>query len=115
MDFFDDMERKEEVSGATILAVSNRYEKLYYFNEDFEAIPKSIQEDIRVLLVMHTEEVGGILVLGFTEEGEMYFEAMAKEDDVYYDEIGSHLKIKKYQREKKELLEALEEFYRCFF
>lgn len=104
-----------EFSGATVLAVSNRYEKLYYFNEDFDAIPKEIQDEIRILLVMHTEEVGGILVLGFTEDGEMYFEAMAKEDDVYYDEIGSHLKIKQYRAEKKELLASLEEFYRCFF
>ena len=32
-----------------------------------------------------------------------------------YDEIGSVLKIKKLQTEKKELLESLELYYRVFF
>ena len=32
-----------------------------------------------------------------------------------FDEIGSVLKIKQYQEEKKEMLEALELYYRTFF
>ena len=32
-----------------------------------------------------------------------------------YDEIGSVLKIKKLQEEKRELLESLEMYYRVFF
>ena len=32
-----------------------------------------------------------------------------------FDEIGSALKIKQYQTEKRELLESLELYYRTFF
>ena len=39
----------------------------------------------------------------------------ADESDYLFDEIGSVLKIKQYQAEKRELLEALELYYRTFF
>ena len=39
----------------------------------------------------------------------------ADEGDLLYDEIGSVLKIKQLQRDKRELLEALELYFRVFF
>ena len=35
--------------------------------------------------------------------------------DPTFDDIGSHLKIKQLQREKQDLLEALQLYYRVFF
>jgi hypothetical protein len=55
------------------------------------------------------------MAVGFDTEGKLYVEATAKEFDGYYDEIGSHLKIREYQRDRKELFESLEAFYDCFF
>lgn len=98
-----------------ILAVSNSYEKLYYFNEDFDQIPEQVQKELQIILVMHTEEVGGIIAVGFDTEGKLYIEATASETDASYDEIGSHLKIKQYQRDRNEIFESLEAFYDCFF
>ena len=37
------------------------------------------------------------------------------EDDILYDEIGSGLKIRQIQRERSELFESLEMYYRAFF
>ena len=37
------------------------------------------------------------------------------EADARYDEIGSGLKIKQLQQDKKELLESLEMYYKVFF
>ena len=37
------------------------------------------------------------------------------EADAFFDEIGSALKIKQIQREKREFLESLELYYRVFF
>ena len=42
-------------------------------------------------------------------------EVSAEEGDFFYDEIGSELKIRQIQREKAELLQALEMYYRVFF
>ena len=39
----------------------------------------------------------------------------ADDDDYFFDEIGSELKIRRYQREKRELLESLELYYRVIF
>lgn len=39
----------------------------------------------------------------------------AKEEDFLFDEIGSVLKIKQIQQEKRELLESLEMYYKVFF
>ena len=35
----------------------------------------------------------------------------ARDDDMYFDEIGSELKIKQIQKEKEELFRQLEEYY----
>jgi hypothetical protein len=63
---------------------------------------------------MFTEEVGGILVLEFDEDGYLQLITDAEEDDILYDEIGSGLKIHQIQMEKRELLEALEMYYKVF-
>ena len=48
----------------------------------------------------------------FDEDGKLQLEVTHGEHDFLFDEIGSVLKIKQYQAEKQELLEALELYYR---
>ena len=51
----------------------------------------------------------------FDENGRLQFKTEALEADARYDEIGSGLKIKQLQQDKKELLESLEMYYKVFF
>ncbi len=67
------------------------------------------------MCVLYTEDVGGILTLEFDENGSLQFKTEALDSDARYDEIGSVLKIKQLQREKRELLESLEMYYKVFF
>ena len=67
------------------------------------------------MCVLFTEDIGGVLTLEFTPEGELEFKVQADDQDYLFDEIGSGLKIRQYQREKRELLEALELYYRVVF
>ena len=67
------------------------------------------------MCVLYTEDVGGILTLEFEEDGTLEFKVTADESDYLFDEIGSVLKIKQYQMEKRDLLEALEMYYRVFY
>lgn len=97
-----------------ILCVSNSYEKKYYLNEIFEGLPQRVKEELKILCVLFTEDVGGILELKFNEEGTLELETKADEEDLLYDEIGSVLKIKQIQNTKQELLESLEMFYKVF-
>ena len=67
------------------------------------------------MCVLYTEDIGGILTLEFDEEGNLQFKTEALDADAMYDEIGSVLKIKQLQSEKRELLESLEMYYKVFF
>lgn len=98
-----------------VLCGANAYEKKYYFNEDFQALPQSVQDELHIMCVLFTEEIGGVLTLEFDEEGNLEFRTEAKEADAMYDDIGSVLRIKELQREKQELLESLALYYRVFF
>ena len=54
-------------------------------------------------------------MLYFDTEGNLDILTQANEDDFLYDEIGSGLKIKRLQIEKRELFEQLEQYYELFF
>lgn len=100
---------------AVILCVASAYEKKYYLNPDFTKLPAGIQKELQILCVLFTSDVGGILTLQFDGEGNLLFHVASEENDYFFDEIGSVLKVKQIQREKQELLEALELYYRAFF
>ena len=98
-----------------MLCGASSYEQKYYFNRDFSALPESVRNELQILCVLYTEDVGGVLTLEFNEEGSLEFKVAAADGDYLFDEIGSALKIKQYQMEKRELLESLELFYRVVF
>ncbi|NLO08936.1 MAG: hypothetical protein GX129_03590 [Clostridiales bacterium] len=98
-----------------VLCASSAYEKKFYFNEDFQALPEQIKQELQIMCVLFTEDVGGVLSLEFDEDGTLLLKVDVDEGDFYFDEIGSALKIKEIQRTKKELLEAIEIFYKVFF
>ena len=98
-----------------ILCGANSYQQKYYFNEKFKLLPENIKKELQIMCVLYTEDVGGILTLEFDEDGKLRFKTEALEADARYDEIGSGLKIKQIQQEKRELLESLEMYYKVFF
>ncbi len=95
-----------------VLCGANAYEQKYYFNEQFKAIPQSIKDELHIICVLFTEEVGGIFTLVFDEEGTLNMETNAEETDIYYDEIGSGLLINKIRQTRQELFESLSMYYR---
>lgn len=99
----------------TVLCGANSYEQKYYFNQEFDSLPERVKQELNILCVLYTEDVGGVLTLEFEEDGSLEFKVAAQETDYLFDEIGSALKIKQYQQEKRELLESVELYYRVFF
>ncbi len=97
-----------------VLCGANSYEKKYYLNERFSNLPEQIKQELQIMCVLFTEEVGGILLLEFQEDGSLQFITEADEGDLLYDDIGSGLKIRQIQMEKRDLLESLEMYYRVF-
>jgi len=97
-----------------VLCGANAYEQKYYFNEQFSGIPESIKEELHIICVVFTEEVGGIFTIVFEEDGTLSLETNADENDFYYDEISSGLMVGEIKRHKQELLESLSLYYRVF-
>ena len=72
-----------------VLCGASAYEHKYYFNQDFSSLPQSVQDELHVMCVMFTVEIGGIFTLWFDGEGNLQFETEAVDADAMYDEIGS--------------------------
>jgi hypothetical protein len=102
------MEEKKVLCGA------NAYEMKYYFNEEFKGIPQSIQEELHVICVLFTEEVGGIFTIAFDKDGGIVMETNADDDDIYYDEISSGLLVSEIRRRRQEMFESLSLYYKVF-
>lgn len=51
-----------------ILCGSSSYEKIFYFNPEFDSLPKQIKDELQIMCVLFTEDVGGILRLEFDEK-----------------------------------------------
>lgn len=97
-----------------VLCGANAYEMKYYFNEKFAGIPDSIKDELHILCVLFTEEVGGVLTIVFEADGTLSLETDAEEGDIYYDEISSGLLVSEILRKRRELLESLSLYYRVF-
>jgi hypothetical protein len=98
-----------------VLCASSAYDKKYFLSADFEGLPQRIKDELKIMCVLFTEDIGGVFTLSFTEDGSLQMNTSADEGDLLYDEIGSVLKIKQLRREKRDLFEALEMYYRVYF
>lgn len=52
-----------------VLCASNAYEKKYYLNDQFSNLPERVKQELQIMCVLFTEEVGGILILQYEEDG----------------------------------------------
>ena len=98
-----------------VLCGANAYDKKYYFNKKFSKVPESIQEQLHIISVLFTEEIGGIFTVSFTPYGELVMESTREEGDLLYDEIGAPLMIKEIRKQKREMLEALEIYFKVTY
>lgn len=98
-----------------VLCGANAYEKKYYFNQKFDKLPQSVKDELHIICVLFTEEVGGIFTISFGEDGEVLLQTEAYEEDLLYDDVSSGLLIGEIRRKRQELFEALRLFYRTFF
>lgn len=104
----------EANSERIVLCGANAYEQKYYFNEKFNGIPDSIKEELRIICVLFTEEVGGVFTIVFEKDGSVSIETDAYEEDILYDEISSGLLVREIRMNRQELLESLSLYYRVF-
>ena len=100
------MERK-------VLCGASYYEQKFYLNPVYEVLPQQIKDELKILCVLFVQEVSGIIILEFNDQGDLSIVVTARDDDMYFDEIGSELKIRQMRKEKEELFAQLEEYYKA--
>ncbi len=104
------MSRKE-----VVLCGASAYNRKFYLNQDFRGLPDQIKNELKIMCVLFTEDIGGILQLVFDADGELVLRTSCDEGDLLYDDIGCGLKIKELQRTKGELMESLEMYYKVLY
>lgn len=98
-----------------VLCAASSYEQKYYLNPEFESLPEAVKQELQIMCVLYTADVGGVLLLVFDENGNLELKVEHNEGDFSFDEIGSVLKIKELQNMKEELFKSLEMFYKVFY
>ncbi len=99
----------------TVLCAASAYDEKYYFNPQFNRLPEDIRKELKIISVLYTNEIGGIFEMYFNEEGNLEFRTEARGNDYNYDEIGATLMVKEIQRNKTQLLESIELYYKVVF
>ncbi len=100
--------------GRMVLCAANKYEMKYFFNKNFDRIPKSIQDELHIISVLFVQEVGGIFKIVFDEDGDITMETESAEDDFLYDDISAGLMVAEIKRTRQEMFESLRMFYKVF-
>lgn len=100
--------------GRMVLCGANAYEKKYYFNQQFAGLPESVKDELHIICVLFTEEVGGIFTIEFEESGNVAMRTEYSQEDYLYDEIGSGLLVSEVRRRRQELFKSLSLYYRVF-
>ena len=98
-----------------VLCGASAYNKKFYLNEDFKGLPQQVKDELKIMCVLFTEDIGGTLQLIFNEDGELEFRTACDEGDLLYDEIGCALKIKQLQQTKQDLLEGMQMYYKLLY
>ena len=98
-----------------VLCAASSYEQKYYLNPEFESLPEAVKQELQIMCVLYTADVGCVLLLVFDENGNLELKVEHNEGDYSFDEIGSVLKIKELQNTKEELFKSLEMFYKVFY
>ena len=96
------------------LCGASRLNRKFYFNPEFDRVPKDIREHLREICVLFVEDAGGIFTMEFNDEGRLMLVVRPGETDSDLDEIAAELRIRTIQEDEAELMGQLELFYRVF-
>lgn len=103
-----------ELNPHRILCSASKYTRKFFWNPDFQDCPKELRQEMQILCVMFTEEVGGIVIVYFDDNGSITMVSSGEEDDPYFDRIGSGLKLEQVKGEKRQLFERIEAYYQLY-
>ena len=96
-----------------VLCGASAYNKKFYLNEDFKGLPSQVKDELKIMCVLFTEDIGGIIQLVFDEEGNLEFRTSCDEGDLEWIPIEDLLKLPMWEGDKifLDLLQTAEPFF----
>ena len=67
-----------------VLCAASAYEEKFYINDVFKGLPEGIKEDLKIISVLFTADVGGVLIMEFDEEGSLQLRVDVAEDEIVF-------------------------------
>ena len=64
-----------------VLCAASSYEKKYYLNPEFESLPEAVKQELQIMCVLYTADVGGVLLLVFDENGKAVYSSVDKKQE----------------------------------
>ncbi len=101
--------------GRLVLCGASAYSESYFFNGDIYRLPESVQDELRTISILFTQDAGGTFYLCFNEEGDLEIVTDVDEEDITYDPITAGLLAGKLRRERSELFEGISAYYKAVF
>lgn len=99
----------------TILSAASCYNKKYFIEPNMEKrLPEAVKEELKAIVASMAEKLHCIFTLGFYDNGDVFLEASSDENDFDFDEIGAGLEIERIKREREELLNSLNLWYKVY-
>lgn len=56
-----------------VLCGASAYNRKFYLNEDFKGLPGQVKDELKIMCVLFTEDIGGIFQLVFDGTGNLEF------------------------------------------
>ena len=94
-----------------VLCAASAYEEKYYLNPKYERLPEAVRDELKIICVLFTEEIGGRFVMEFTPEGELQMRTEALDSDYNYDENGAGLMCREIRNRRADLMKELELYH----
>ena len=98
-----------------VLCASSAYTKKFWFNEDFKTLPEPIQQELKIICVLFTEDVGGVLSLEYEEDGTLVLKEEEMKGIISMMKLVVFLKNKGNTKDESRVIGILELYYKVFF
>ena len=84
-----------------VLCGANSYVEKYYFNEQFSGLPEAVKQELQIMCVMFTQDVGGIFLVELDENGNLQLRTEAA-DHIGIENI-RRSRLLRLEREREEI------------
>jgi|GEM_PF-920775 len=94
-----------------VLCAANAYNQKFFLNPDYNNLPDDVKNQLKIISVEYTEEIGGIFLMEFNRENKLVLKSMHEDGDVMFDDDNSRKKIDQIAEKYEALFSKLETYF----